>query len=108
MKKKGGLLNDFKLYYEDVPNTPRYKPSITKKRPEGAKKRAVGDNLHARVSSIIALYVVASGRREIRNRSAMGSKRLPATVYVDDRKTMPKVPLSNKKRTAKSSRQKVV
>lgn len=100
MKKKGGLLNDFKLYYERLPSEPTYRPSSHKKRPEGAKKRAVGANLHVGLANTLAYFMVISGRRAFRNRSALSS----ANIKSDDRKTMSKVPQTNKKRTTNSKR----
>lgn len=99
MKRKGGL-DDFKLYYERLPSEPRYTPSKTKKRRQGAKKDALDYIVYSEL--IIAIFNFLQSRKTV-YRSANSSKR-PAKIKANDRKTMSKVPQPNKKRTANSKR----
>lgn len=99
MKRKGGL-DDFKLYYERLPSEPTPKKrakNISKSKNNVAKEFM--DN-HFLLGLAIHFPIIFQSRK-VPHRSAI-------LHNIDDRKTMPKVPPSNKKRTTKSSRQKVV
>ena len=93
MKKKGGI-DDFKLYYKDLPSVSKFKKPKNKKSQSKSKKDIlVGD---IRIGFALYLpYIIQS--RQIPNRTAILSN-------IDDRKTLPKVPQPNKKRALKSKR----
>lgn len=99
MKRKGGL-DDFKLYYERLPSepTPKKRTKNINKSKRNAAKEFMDNHF---LLGLAVHFPDIFQSRKVAHRSAVLSK-------LDDRKTMPKVPLSNKKRTAKSSRQKVV
>lgn len=97
MKTKGGI-DDFKLYYEDLPSVSKFKKPKNKKNQSKSKKDILANDI--RIGFALYLpYIIQS--RQIPNRTAVLSN-------IDDRKIMPKVPPTSKKRTTNAKRQKVV
>lgn len=93
MKKKGGI-DDFKLYYEDLPSVSKFKKPKNKKNQSKSKKAVLANDI--RIGFALYLpYIIQS--RQIPNRTAILSN-------IDDREIMPKVPQPNKKRAIKSKR----
>lgn len=97
MKKKGGLLNDFKLYFESLPSEPKAKRRSTQKPQKKTTKRVLEDNIDDRLVIPLAYYLVFHRQRKTRNRNTVLS-------IIDDNKTMQKMPSSNKANSTNEKR----
>lgn len=97
MKKKGGILDNVKLYYERLPSEPKAKRRTSEK----PKKKNITELLDADILFRFAIFYPVIFQKRFTNRTAVLSN-------IDDRKIMPKVPPTSKKRTTKPKRQKVV
>lgn len=97
MKQKGGLLNDFKLYFEALPNEPKPKRNKPQTNTKSSKKNILDNDIYNGLFIIIAHSVVFSRQRKTGNRDTVLSN-------IDDRAIMPKVPQPNKKRAPKPKR----
>jgi len=105
MKKKGGLLNDFKLYYERLQSEPSYKRSNNKKRKRVAKNGFLDTTFNSELA--ITLFYFLRQRKTIHRLPVLDNK--PSdTISVNDRKTLPKVPQPNKKHSCNSKREDLV
>lgn len=93
MKKKGGLLNDFKLYYEDLPSVPKFKKPKNKKNQSKSKKAILANDF--RLGFAVFLPHIL---RQLKTPDRA------VILSIDDREIVPKVPQPNKKRAIKSKR----
>jgi len=96
MKKKGGL-DDFKLYYEDIPFSKRYKASLQKYK-RSISKKSMGNNLRTGFAFLVPHIFQ---QFKVSDRPAI----LP---NINDNKTMPKLPPTNKTKSSNKSRQDLV
>ena len=92
MKKKGGLEN-VKLYYESLPSEPKAK----RRTPKTNKKNNIENLLDSDLYIGLTVFLPFVFQHRLANRAGVLSR-------VDDRKTLPKVPQANKKRTTKPKR----
>lgn len=89
MKEKGGLLNDFKLYYESLPSEPKAKRVKTQKPKNKHITNILDANIYSGLNLALAYFLVFHRQRPVRNKSTI-------LTNIDDRKIMPKVPRKNK------------
>ena len=81
MKEKGGLLNDFKLYFESLPSEPKAKRAKAQKPQTKPKKNILENNIDNKLVIPLAYYLVFHRQRKTRNRNTVLS-------IIDDRENM--------------------
>ena len=81
MKEKGGLLNDFKLYFESLPSEPKAKRAKAQKPQTKPKKNILENKIDNRLVIPLAYYLVFHRQRKTRNRNTVLS-------IIDDRENM--------------------